>query len=89
MTSTERTIREIARSQAQAYYKSEEAPNPPATVVESVFSLVIAIIVIQLTRAGLSEEEINNLQDVPETIAQEMKAVGWNLEAIGVYMSTD
>lgn len=74
-------IREIARTQAQLYYKLEEAHSP--LVVQSVLMLILAIATIQLTRAGVSEERINELGAVVlPLVLHEMELAGWNLKGI-------
>jgi len=89
-TDTELTnmLREIASTQAKLYYKAEEK-NPPVIVVRSVFMLIVAAVTIAFTRAGVTEDRLNNLEGIPDEIAQEMKAVGWKLDELALYVNTD
>lgn len=83
-----RLLREIARVQALLYYQPYENPQPVA-VVRSVFMLVVAVVTIQFTRAGVSEERLGSIDGIPEEIAQVMKSVGWNLAGLDQYYNID
>lgn len=81
-------LREIARVQALLYFQPHENPQPVA-VVRSVFMLIVAVVTIQFTRAGLSEEQLSRIDGIPEEIAGVMQSVGWNLTGLEQYYNTD
>lgn len=86
MTAREITnmVREIAGVQARLYYRAEEGAI--SLVVQSVYMMILAIVAIQLTRAGVDAE---NVPGIPDVIAHEMHLVGWNLECLGVCFNLD
>lgn len=69
-------VHEIARTQAQLYYKEEEQDSRP--ISRAVFRLTLEIVGIQLTRAGLTDDQMSTLRWVPQVIVDEMEAVGWS-----------